>query len=62
VALIPSEGSTGGRQRLVHITKLGNSLLRFLLVEAAQAAARCNPHWLRRIYIGRCAGEGILPK
>ncbi len=28
--------------------KQGNSLLRFLLVEAAQAAARINPHWRRR--------------
>ena len=47
VGLIPSEDSTGGRQRLGHITKQGNSLLRFLLVEA-QAAARCNPDWRRR--------------
>ena len=28
--------------------KQGNALLRFLLVEAAQAAARSNPHWRRR--------------
>ena len=48
VGLIPSEDSSGGRQRLGHITKQGNSLLRFLLVEAAQAAARCNPDWRRR--------------
>jgi transposase len=26
----------------------GNTLTRFLLVEAAQAAARCNPNWRRR--------------
>ena len=37
-----------GKQRLGHISKQGNSLLRFLLVEAAQAAARCNPDWRRR--------------
>jgi transposase len=48
VGLIPSEDSSGGKQRLGHITKQGNSLLRFLLVEAAQAAARSNPHWRRR--------------
>jgi hypothetical protein len=30
------------------ISKQGNSLLRFLLVEAAQAAVRCNPDWRRR--------------
>ena len=28
-----------------HISKQGNSLLRFLLVEAAQAAARIQPDW-----------------
>jgi len=46
--LIPSEDSSGGKQRLGHISKQGNSLLRFLLVEAAQAAVRCNPDWRRR--------------
>jgi transposase len=46
--LIPSEDSSADRQRLGHISKQGNALLRFLLVEAAQAAARCNPDWRRR--------------
>ena len=50
VGLIPSEDSSGGKQRLGHITKQGNSLLRFLLVEAAQAAVRCNPEWRRRYH------------
>jgi transposase len=40
VGLIPCEDSSAGRQRLGHISKQGNALLRFLLVEAAQAAAR----------------------
>jgi transposase len=40
---IPCEESSGGKQRLGHISKQGNSLLRFLLVEAAQAAARIHP-------------------
>ncbi len=31
--LVPSEESSGDRRRLGHITKQGNSLLRFLLVE-----------------------------
>ena len=31
-----------------HITKQRNSLLRFLLVEAAQAAVRRDPDWRRR--------------
>jgi transposase len=48
VGMIPSEDSSGGRQRLGHISKQGHSLLRFLLVEAAQAAARMNPDWRRR--------------
>jgi len=48
VGLIPSEDSSAGRQRLGHISKQGNSLLRFLLVEAAQAAVRYDPNWRRR--------------
>jgi transposase len=48
IGLLPSEDSSGGRQRLGHISKQGNALLRFLLVEAAPAAARSNPHWRRR--------------
>ena len=38
--LIPSEYSSGGRQRLGHISKQGSSLVRFLLVEAGQSAVR----------------------
>jgi transposase len=48
VGLIPCEDSSAGHQRLGHISKQGNSLLRFLLVEAAQIAARHDPHWRRR--------------
>ena len=48
VGMIPSEDSSGGKQRLGHISKQGNSLLRFLLVEAAQAAVRDNADWRRR--------------
>ena len=50
VGMVPSEDSSAGKQRLGHVTKQGNSLLRFLLVEAAQAAARINPEWRRRSY------------
>ena len=48
VGLIPSEASSAGCRRLGHITKQGNTLLRFLLVEAAQATVRCEPEWRRR--------------
>jgi transposase len=48
VGLIPAEDSSAGRQRLGHISKQGNALLRFLLVEAAQAAIRYDPDWRRR--------------
>ena len=48
VGLIPGEDSSSDRRRLGHITKQGNSLLRFLLVEAAQAAVRRDPDWRRR--------------
>jgi len=34
-------------QQWGHISKQGSSLLRFLLVEAAQAAARNHPDWRR---------------
>ena len=48
VGTVPSEDSSAGKQRLGHISKQGNSLLRFLLVQAAQAAVRINPEWRRR--------------
>jgi transposase len=49
VGLIPCEDSSADRRRLGHISKQGNTLLRFLLVEAAQAAVRRDPDW-RRCY------------
>src|SRR5437899_10219974 len=45
LGLVPVEDSSGNRRRLGHITKQGNSLLRFLLVEAAQVTARSLPEW-----------------
>jgi transposase len=48
VGMIPSEDSSAGKQRLGHVSKQGNSFLRFLLAEAAQAAARIHPGWRRR--------------
>jgi transposase len=45
LGLVPLEDSSGQRRRLGHITKQGNSLLRFLLVEAAQVTVRSLPEW-----------------
>jgi transposase len=49
LGLNPREHSSGGRQRLGAISKQGNTMLRWLLVEAAQTAARYDPE-LRRTY------------
>ncbi|HVH87970.1 MAG TPA: IS110 family transposase [Terriglobales bacterium] len=48
LGLIPCEDSSAGHQRLGHISKQGNCLLRFLLVEAAQAAVRWDADWRRQ--------------
>ncbi|HXY11192.1 MAG TPA: IS110 family transposase [Terriglobales bacterium] len=45
LGLVPLEKSSGNRRRLGHITKQGSSMLRFLLVEAAQVAVRSLPEW-----------------
>jgi transposase len=52
LGLVPSEHSSGGHVRRGHITKQGDRLLRWLLVEAAQVAARVDPtlkSWYRRV-------------
>lgn len=48
LGLVPLERSSGGLQRLGHITKQGSSLLRGLLVEGARVAAQREPEWKRR--------------
>src|ERR1700739_2374021 len=45
--LIPSEHSSGGRQKLGRISKQGNAFLRFLLVEAGQSAVRKDARFCR---------------
>ena len=49
LGLNPSEASSGGHQRLGHISKQGNEMMRWLLVEAGHTAARLDPE-LRRVY------------
>jgi len=50
LGLNPRESSSGGKQRLGSISKQGNSMLRSLLVEAAQTASQFDPE-LRRHYV-----------
>src|SRR5712664_3014500 len=50
LGLVPLEESSGERRRLGHITKQGNSLLRFLLVEAAQVTVRSDPEWRSKYF------------
>src|SRR6516225_6684482 len=49
LGLNPSEDSSAGRQRLGAISKQGNSMMRYLLTEAAQGASRLDPE-IRRDY------------
>jgi len=49
LGLNPGEDSSGGRQGLGHISKQGNEMLRWLLVEAGHGAAQFDPE-LRRKY------------
>jgi transposase len=50
LGLVPAEESSGERRRLGHISKQGNSLLRFLLVEAAQVTVRSDPEWRSKYF------------
>src|SRR5437773_7753315 len=50
LGLVPLEKSSGNQRRLGHITKQGSTLLRFLLVEAAQVTARSLPEWRSKYY------------
>jgi transposase len=50
IGLVPEERSSGDRRRLGHISKQGNVLLRFLLVEAAQVTVRSHPEWRSKFF------------
>jgi transposase len=50
VGLVPEEKSSGDRRRLGHISKQGNALLRFLLVEAAQVTIRSQAQWRSKFF------------
>ena len=48
LGLIPCEDSSADHWRLGHISKQGNSLLRYLLVQSALSAARVENQWHRQ--------------
>jgi transposase len=58
--LVPRQHQSGARDIRGSITKEGNSLMRWLTVEAARAAIRWDPHW-RKVYnrIARRRGASI---
>ena len=58
VGIIPSEYSSGGRQKLGRLSKQGNPLLRFLWCEAAAHAVRRDPE-LQRFYRRKLIQKGL---
>jgi len=58
IGMIPSEHSSGRRQRLGALSKQGNALVRFLWVEAAMHAVRRDPE-LRRFYRRKAVQKGL---
>jgi transposase len=58
VGIIPSEYSSGARQRLGRLSKQGNPLLRFLWGEAAISAVRRDPE-LQRFYRRKLPQKGL---
>jgi transposase len=58
VGMIPSEHSSGGRQRNGNLSKQGNPLLRLLWVEAARAAARKDER-LKQFYRKKLVQKGL---
>ena len=58
VGLIPSEHSSGGRQRLGGLSKQGNPLLRFLWCEAVGHAVRKDVE-LQRFYQHKLVQKGL---
>ena len=58
IGMIPSEYSSGGRQRLGAMSKQGNALLRYLWCEAAMHAVRYDPE-LKRFYRRKLIQKGL---
>jgi hypothetical protein len=58
IGMIPSEYSSGGRQRLGAMSKEGNALLRYLWCEAAMHAVRYDAE-LKRFYRRKLVQKGM---
>jgi len=58
IGMIPSEHTSGKRQRLGKMSKQGNSLLRYLWTEAAMHAVRNDPE-LKRFYRRKLIQKGM---
>jgi transposase len=58
IGMIPSEHSSGGRQRLGAMSKQGNTLLRYLWCEAAMHAVERDPE-LKRFYRRKLVQKGL---
>ena len=58
IGLVPKQHSTGGKERLGHITKQGNRYLRWLLVTGAMAVIRyAQKHGTKRVWLIRLMGR-----
>lgn len=58
IGLVPKQHSTGGKERLGHITKQGNRYLRWLLVTGAMAVIRyAQKHGTKRAWLIRLMGR-----
>ncbi|WP_433975382.1 transposase [Tunturiibacter lichenicola] len=62
LGLVPSEHSSGGKQRMGGISKQGNRLLRFLLVEAANIAVRFDPELRKNICTAAITNTSPSPR
>ena len=59
----PGEHSSGGKQRMGSIDRMGNGRVRCLLVEAVWRLLRWQPHWVAAQRMkGKLAGGGALKK
>jgi transposase len=58
IGLVPKQHSTGGKEKLGHITKQGNRYLRWLLVTGAMAVIRyAQKHGTKRPWLARLMGR-----